>query len=149
MVFIVTTNLLSNLELWTIQYRYSSWLEKAFCTVPLEIERDCFIKSNSTASGRGYSFQLKIINGVLSGKHGVVSGFPQGSTLGSLLFIIARSDIANNTFCRTRMYAYETKIFCDPKIPHGDFVEDIGCFVWMLIRAKYSTLKTLTSITVS
>ncbi|VEN57253.1 unnamed protein product [Callosobruchus maculatus] len=154
----VTTNLLANLELWTqaldnhypIDVIYVDF-EKAFDTVPIErllYKLEHFgIRGQLLKWIRAYlsdrSFQVRI-SGVLSNKYQAVSGVPQGSVLGPLLFIIYVSDLADNMSCRTSMYADDTKIFGDPSIQHGDLIEDLVletglkcCFVSMSPSVQY------------
>lgn len=136
----VTSNLLYNINLWTkaaeehypVDVIYLDF-EKAFDTVPLErllhkiehygIRGPLLHWIRNYLSNR--TFQVRI-SGTLSGARRVMSGVPQGSVLGPLLFILYVSDIDRGMLCRTSMYADDTKIFCDPSIQHGDLVADLA-----------------------
>jgi len=55
--------------------------------------------------------QRVVLNGHLSSWVPVVSGVPQGSVLGPLLFILYVNDIPDMTECNVRMFANDTKIY--------------------------------------
>jgi len=55
-----------------------------------------------------------IVNGKFSSWHDVLSGIPQGSILGPLLFIIYTNDlpdVCNNLYTKLYIYADDTKLY--------------------------------------
>ena len=135
----VSANLIKNLELWTraqeedypVDVIYLDF-EKAFDAVPFH--RLIYKLEHFGVRGKllswigeyvtGRSFQVRI-NGHLSESMDVVSGVPQGSVLGPLLFIIYVADIGQNMSCKSSPFADDTKIFCDPTFQHGDMAQDL------------------------
>ena len=55
--------------------------------------------------------QEVVVNGVKSKAAPVVSGIPQGSVIGPLLFVIYINDLLDNIECSGYMFADDTKIF--------------------------------------
>ena len=56
-----------------------------------------------------------ILDGKSSQEHPVNSGVPQGSILGSTLFLLYINDLPNNVICNIAIYADDTTFFskCD------------------------------------
>ena len=136
----VATNLMYNLEIWTkaIEEHYPIdviYLDfaKAFDTVPLRRLLDKLdhygIRGKLLSWIKDYllnrNYRVRV-SGSLSDRQEVLSGVPQGSVLGPLLFIIYISDLAESMHCDISIYADDTKIFCDPSIDHGSLVEDLA-----------------------
>ena len=55
--------------------------------------------------------QRVIVNGVASRKEAVISGVPQGSVLGPLLFVLYINDLPDTLVCHCMMFANDTKSF--------------------------------------
>ena len=58
------------------------------------------------------------VNGVLSMIVAVISGIPQGSVLGPILFIIFTNDMPEIVHTMIQMFADDTKIFWEIKHAH-------------------------------
>jgi hypothetical protein len=56
-------------------------------------------------------YQRVMINGVASSWQPILSGVPQGSVLGPLLFLIFINDLGTDLACRLLMFADDTKLF--------------------------------------
>jgi len=54
--------------------------------------------------------QRVMLNGQISDWRNVLSGVPQGSVLGPLLFLIYINDIDESVGCKILKFAYDTKI---------------------------------------
>ena len=136
----VSTNLLQNLESWTkaldegypVDVVYLDF-EKAFDTVPIQrmlLKLDHYgVRGQLLKWIKEYltkrTFRVRV-GDALSSERDVISGVPQGSVLGPLLFIVYVSDISKNMLCRISLYADDTKLFCDPSLQHGDMSEDLA-----------------------
>ena len=55
--------------------------------------------------------QRVIVNGIASRKEAVISGVPQGSVLGPLLFVLYINDLPDTLVCHCMMFADDTKCF--------------------------------------
>lgn len=123
------TNLLSCTNNWTIDVDVGESIdviyldyEKAFDKVPIErllykLEHfgvrgrlltwiACFLRN------RTYTVRA---NGVSSASHAVLSGVPQGSVLGPLLFLAYISDLSLEVTSSIVYFADDTKLFCNTK----------------------------------
>ena len=91
---------------------------KAFDTVPhrrllkkLEaygIKGDLLIWIENFLSGRR---QRVTVNGKVSTWAEILSGIPQGSVLGPVLFVIYINDLPDELVCTTQIFADDTKLF--------------------------------------
>ena len=124
----VSTNLLQNLESWTkaldegypVDVVYLDF-EKAFDTVPIQrmlLKLDHYgVRGQLLKWIKEYltkrTFRVRV-GDALSSERDVISGVPQGSALGSLLFIVYVSNISKNMLCRISLYADDTKFFVIP-----------------------------------
>ena len=55
--------------------------------------------------------QFVAVDGAVSSESDVISGVPQGTVLGPLLFLVYMVDINNQTqFCNVRSFAYDTRV---------------------------------------
>ena len=119
------TNLLETFEAWTglldegfaVDVIYLDY-KKAFDTVPhqkLLIKlREYGFESRLVEWIRAFLSKRKmrvIVNGCSSGWVGVLSGVPQGSVLGPLLFLLYVNDIPDWVTGNVRMFADDTKIW--------------------------------------
>ena len=119
------TNLLSTFEEWTSALDQGFGIDvifldysKAFDSVPhhrlisklsaLGVRGNLSLWLSNFLSNR---FQRVVLNGHLSSWAQVVSGVPQGSVLGPLLFILYVNDIPDLIKCNVRMFADDTKIY--------------------------------------
>ena len=92
--------------------------QKAFDTVPhkrLMVKLQAYGISgvilnwiNAFLNGRT---QRVIVNGIASRKEAVLSGVPQGSVLGPLLFVLYINDLPDTLICHCMMFADDTKSF--------------------------------------
>ena len=55
--------------------------------------------------------QRVVVNGIASRKEAVLSGVPQGSVLGPMLFVLYINDIPDTLVCHCMMFADDTKSF--------------------------------------
>ena len=92
--------------------------QKAFDTVPhqrlLSKMKSYNINSNIIEWTKHYlsnRTQYVELNGVKSESRNVVSGIPQGSVLGPLLFLIYLNDLPDNVKSTIYMYADDTKVY--------------------------------------
>lgn len=105
---------------------------KAFDRVPhhrlLQKLHDLGIRGKLLAWIQSYltdrTFRVRISDTISSPK-GVLSGVPQGSVLGPLLFILYTSDLGKNLTCRWNAYADDTKIFANPVEHHQQLQNDL------------------------
>ena len=120
------TNLLETFEDWTISVDQGNGVDvvfldfkKAFDSVPHQrlliklrsygIADDCLNWIGDFLCGR-YK-RLVVVNGEKSGWFPVVSGVPQGSVLGPLLFILYVNDIPDLVDSKIKMFADDIKIY--------------------------------------
>ena len=59
----------------------------------------------------GNRTQYVVVNGTKSSEQKVISGVPQGSVLGPLLFVLYINDLPDQLECMSLMFADDTKIF--------------------------------------
>lgn len=69
-------------------------------------------------------FQVRV-NGTLSNRHRVLSGVPQGSVLGPLLFLVFISDLALNIKSKITFFADDTKLYANPITHHAELQQDL------------------------
>ena len=91
--------------------------QKAFDTVPhkmLMVKLQAYGISgvilnwiNAFLNGR----TQRVVNGIASRKTAILSGVPQGSVLGPLLFVLYINDLPNTLVCHCKMFADDTKSF--------------------------------------
>ena len=119
------TNLLSTFEEWTSALDQGFGIDvifldysKAFDSVPhhrLISKLEAFgVRGNLSlwlSNFLSNRFQRVVLNGHLSSWAQVVSGVPQGSVLGPLLFILYVNDIPDLIESNVRMFADDTKIY--------------------------------------
>lgn len=135
----VETNLLICLQQWTKDHDdnlptdiiYLDF-EKAFDKVPfkrllyklqhLGIRGDLLNWIRHFLEDRTYQVR---VNGVHSAPHEVLSGVPQGSVLGPLLFLIYISDMAENIKTNISFFADDTKLHCNPLTQSGELADDL------------------------
>ena len=135
------TQLLTTLDCWTkaleeglpVDVAYLDF-SKAFDSVPhrrliqkmedLGIHGKVLHWVQSFLSGRK---QRVRVNGALSNWAPVTSGVPQGSVLGPALFVLFVNDLPDQLSCSTKLFADDTKVFCDVKTQESRtrFQEDL------------------------
>ena len=152
-----TTQLISTLEDWTkilddgecVDAIYMD-LKKAFDSVPHQ---------RLLAKLKGYGIKGKLlkwietfltfrkhcvlVNGAASSWTEVVSGVPQGSVLGPILFILYINDLTNVVICDMKIFADDTKIYHktstrqDPCV-HAGQRQDLprNCAIHLTIRSR-------------
>ena len=120
-----STNLLATLDKWTdiidnkgsIDVIYMDFM-KAFDSVPHR-KRLHKVKSYGI-DGKIYSWlrdflmlrkQQVVVNGTPSDKEDVISGVPQGSVLGPILFVIYINDLIDRVKSDVKIFADDTKLF--------------------------------------
>ena len=71
--------------------------------------------------------QRIVVNGKKSSWHDVISGVPQGSVIGPLLFLLFINDIPNKIKCNIQLFADDAKIFKTVKNEedHQDLAKDL------------------------
>ena len=119
------TQLLITLELWTeildrgvsLDCSYLDF-KKAFDSVPHERQlskRDAYgIGGPLKAWTKDFLLDRKqrvVVNGKLSSWSLILSGIPQGSVLGPILFVILINDLPDQIRSTVKIFAYDTKIF--------------------------------------
>lgn len=134
-----STNLIECLNLWTKDYDEGRPIdilyldqEKAFDKVPLKrlsYKLEHFgVRGNLLTFIEGLlinrSFQVRA-NGVYSKPKEVLSGVPQGSVIGPLLFITYLSDLSQLITTNISCFADDTKLFCNPALDLDQFEQDI------------------------
>ena len=83
--------------------------------------------------------QRIILNGQVSTSTSVNAGFPPGSILGPLLFIIYTNELSNNLWSNDKLFADGTSLFSvihDINVSAGEFNEDLKkkwAFQWKMI----------------
>ena len=76
------------------------------------------------------SYRVRV-SGVLSDSTEVISGVPQGSVLGPLLFIVYIADLTDSIGSGFSLYADDTKFFGNPIVQYNTLVEDLKTLeVW-------------------
>ena len=90
--------------------------------------------------------QKVVINGISSFLRYLPTGVPQGSILGSLLFLIYINDIINDLQCNDNLFANDTSIqkcpdsHDDLKVINDDLLElSVYCTQWLI---TFNALKT-------
>lgn len=73
---------------------------------------------------RGRTYQIRV-NGTLSKPHSVLSGVPQGSVLGPLLFLVFVGDLVSNIKSRILFFADDTKLYANPNTNHFQLQQDL------------------------
>lgn len=145
------TNLLSCLSLWVEQFNtrqptdviYLDY-EKAFDKVP--IKRLLHKLSHVGIRGKllkwiesflqHRTFQVRI-GEELSGQREVLSGVPQGSVLGPVLFIIYTFDLPHSVQSHISIFADDTKLFGNPLLDYDRLQSDLNAIAnwskeWLL-----------------
>ena len=119
------TQLLVTLELWSEMMDVGDPIDviyldfrKAFDTVPHKrlirklkaygIKGDILTWIRNFLSGRR---QRVVVNGKLSSWEEILSGIPQGSVLGPILFVIFINDLPDEVMCTAKIFADDTKLF--------------------------------------
>ena len=86
-------------------------------------------------------FQQVRVDGTLSDNISVISGVPQGSVLGPLLFLIYINDLARVIRCSSvKMFADDTKIYfkCVDDVDHANLCSDIEAALDWMCRNQLS-----------
>jgi len=78
------------------------------------------------------------INGCFSSWTAVLSGFPQGSVLGPLLFLLFINDLPEWIKTNIRMFADDTKIWT---FTHERLNKDLDSLMQQLVRSLVATLQ--------
>lgn len=151
----IATNLLLCLNDWTklldrgepVDIIYLDF-EKAFDRVPLE--RLVYKLEHYGIRGQllswisaflfNRSFHVRV-NNCLSDKKSVLSGVPQGSVLGPVLFVIFINDLLDSISSPKSCYADDTKLYNNPVTNYQEIKEDLNriqqwCDTWMLTLNK-------------
>ena len=133
------TNLLESLNDWTINLRNGACTRVAFIDFSRAFDAVCHSKLLLKLKSYGFSggvikiiesflsdrTQCVVIEGALSNHNNVVSGVPQGSVLGPLLFLIFINDLAeifpNKVI--SKYFADDAKLYTD--ITTGDDIDDL------------------------
>ena len=125
-----TTNLLSCLNDWTLSFDKNEPVDviyldfsKAFDKVPLnrllKKMRHCGLDGHLlgwiTDFLNNRKFRVKVGQNLSQVKY-VLSGVPQGSVLGPLLYLIYTCDVPSMLTCKCSLYADDTKIYSNPLI---------------------------------
>lgn len=134
-----TTNLLTCLNSWTTSFDEGQPVdviyldfEKAFDKVPhnkliykLEhygVRGNLLRLISNFLKNRQYQVRA---NSTLSGQHSVLSGVPQGSVLGPLLFLVYISDLADLVKSNIIFFADDTKLYANPLEQSTELREDL------------------------
>lgn len=73
---------------------------------------------------RKRTFQVRV-EGCCSGTYEVLSGVPQGSVIGPLLFLAYISDLPLEVSTNISLFADDTKLYCNPLTQLDDFLKDV------------------------
>ena len=69
--------------------------------------------------------QRVVVNGKNSSWRDVISGVPQGSVIGPLLFLLFINDIPNEIKCNIQLFAEDANIFKNEEEDHQDLAKDL------------------------
>ena len=96
--------------------------------------------------------QKVVVNGTYSSPCGVTSGVPQGSVLGSILFLICINNITSNIHSQLRLFVDDCLVYCPINSPadHKTFQDDLyKLSVWANVRQMKFNVKKCCILRVS